>query len=81
MMFGIPARRRAWRSMLGMLALIAVLGGLAACGGGSSGGGGGGGQSDPGTLAGNYTFTVVATGTATDGTVQRQESTFTVTVN
>jgi len=79
MMFGIPARRRAWRSMLGMLALIAVLGGLAACGGGSSSGGGG--QSDPGTLAGNYTFTVVATGTATDGTIQRQETTFTVIVN
>jgi len=84
--FGIPARRRAWRSMLGMLALVAVLGGLAACGGGGSnsgggGGGGGGGQSDPGTSKGTYTFTVVATGTATDGTIQRQETTFTVTVN
>jgi hypothetical protein len=80
MMFGIPARRRAWRAMLGMLALVAVLGGLAACGGG------GGSTSttpppDPGTTKGNYTFTVVATGTATDGTIQRQESTFTVTVN
>ena len=80
--FGIPARRRAWRSMLGMVALIAVLGGLAACGGGgSSGGGGSGGQSDPGTTAGKYTFTVVATGTATDSTIQRQETTFTVVVN
>jgi len=57
--------------MLGVFALIAVLGGLAACGGGSSssssGGGGGGGTSDPGTTAGTYTFTVVATGTATGG--------------
>jgi ABC-type glycerol-3-phosphate transport system substrate-binding protein len=65
-----------------MVALIAVLGGLAACGGGgSSGGGGSGGQSDPGTTAGKYTFTVVATGTATDSTIQRQETTFTVVVN
>jgi len=77
---GIPARRRSWRQMLGILVLIAALGGMSACGGGSSSGGGGG-QSDPGTSKGTYTFTVVATGTATDGTIQRQETTFTVTVN
>jgi hypothetical protein len=83
--FGIPARRRAWRQMLGVFALIAVLGGLAACGGGSSssssGGGGGGGTSDPGTTAGTYTFTVVATGTATGGVVTKQETTFNIIVN
>ena len=78
--FGIPARRRAWRQMLGVMALVAVLGGLAACGGGSSGSSGGG-TSDPGTTAGTYTFTVVATGTATGAIVTRQETTFTVTVN
>ncbi len=79
--FGIPARRRAWRQMLGVLALVAVLGGLAACGGGSSGSSGGGGTSDPGTTAGTYTFTVVATGTATGGIVTKQETTFNIVVN
>jgi len=78
--FGIPARRRSWRAMLGMVMLMAALGTMAACGGGSSnGGGGGGGTSDPGTVAGTYTFTVVATGSpSVTPTVQ---TTFTVTVN
>jgi hypothetical protein len=79
--FGIPARRRAWRSMLGVLVLMTALGSLAACGGGGSSGGGGGGQSDPGTAKGTYTFIVIATGTATDSTIQRQETTFSVIVN
>ena len=84
--FGIPAQRRAWRQMLSVLALVAILGGLASCGGGGSsggggGGGGGGGSSDPGTTAGTYTFTVVATGTATGGIVTKQETTFNVIVN
>jgi hypothetical protein len=63
LLFGIPARRRNWRRMLGMIALlIALAGGMMACGGG--------GQktcSTPviaGTTPGSYTVTV----TGTDGT-------------
>lgn len=65
--FGIPARRRRWRTMLGMVALLIAFGGFSACGGGGSsgsgsGGGGGGSNSNPGTAAGSYTFTVTGTG-------------------
>jgi hypothetical protein len=66
--FGIPARRRARRNMLGMLALLVTLAaGAIACGG--SGGGGGGGIA--GTTAGAYVVTVTATsGTTTEtGTI------------
>lgn len=55
---GIPARRRSWRSMLGLLLLMAALGGLAACGGHRI-------RMDRailGTIAGIYTFTVTGTG-------------------
>jgi subtilase family serine protease len=77
---GIPARRRSWRQMLGMLVLMAALGGLSACGGGSSGGsGGGGGSSDPGTTAGTYTFLIQATGNPS--VTPAVSTTFTVTVN
>jgi len=75
--FGIPARRRSWRAMLGMLLLITALGSLAACGGGGSSGGGT--TTIPGTTAGTYTFTVTATGAPSISTTQSQ--TFTVTVN
>ena len=70
LLFGIPARRRRWRTMLGMLAFfVALAGGMLACGGG--GGGGGGGTSNPGTTAGLYTVTVTgASGALTQtGTV------------
>ena len=66
LLFGIPVRRRRWRSMLGMLAFLAFL-----VGGASSCGGGGGGSStpppptNPGTTPGAYAVTV----TATSGTV------------
>ncbi len=60
---GIPARRRSWRSMLGVLVALAVMGGLSSCTSGSSSGGGGGGQGNPGTTAGSYTYTVAATPT------------------
>jgi MYXO-CTERM domain-containing protein len=80
--FGIPARRRKWQSMLGVLVLTMALGSLAACGGG------GGGNSttttttttttDPGTAAGTYTFTVVATGNPS--VTPAVQTTFTVTV-
>ncbi len=80
MLFGIPARRRGWRAMLGAVVLLATLGSLAACGGGggsSSGGGGGGGN--PGTTAGSYTFTV--TGTGNDPAKTKVTAPFTLTVN
>jgi Pro-kumamolisin, activation domain/Bacterial Ig-like domain (group 3) len=80
---GVPARRRKWQSIVGVLFLTMALGSLAACGGGGgggggTGGGGGGTTTDPGTAAGTYTFTVVATGNpSVNPPVQ---TTFTVTV-
>lgn len=73
--FGIPARRRSWRTMLGALVLMVIMGAMAGCGGG--GGGGGGGNS--GTTAGNYVFTVTATGSPAQGS--GNTTTFTVDVN
>ncbi|MGO9317571.1 MAG: protease pro-enzyme activation domain-containing protein [Terracidiphilus sp.] len=75
---GIPARRRSWRSMLGILIVMAALGSLTACGG-SGGGGGGGSTGTPGTTAGTYTFTVTGTGNLT--VTPPPTATFTVTVN
>jgi subtilase family serine protease len=61
LLFGIPARRRSWRTMLGMLALLASFAcGAVACGSGGSAGGGGG-TGHAGTTAGTYTVTVTAT--------------------
>jgi hypothetical protein len=68
LLFGIPARRRNWRSMLGMLLLLVILaGGMAACANNVSGPGlGGGGTKNSGTTAGDYTVTVIgASGTTT----------------
>ncbi len=82
MLFGIPARRRGWRAMLGAVVLLATLGSLAACGGGggsSSTNGGGSGSGTPGTTAGSYTFTV--TGTGNDPAKTKVTTTFTLTVN
>jgi fibronectin type 3 domain-containing protein len=56
---GIPARRRAWRSMLCALGLIAALGAITACSGGITQPN----QGSHGTTAGSYTFTVTGTGT------------------
>jgi len=68
LLIGIPARRRNWRTMLGMLVfLVALTGGVFACGGGG-GGGGGGGTSNPGTTAGSYTVTVTGTSGSTTAT-------------
>jgi trimeric autotransporter adhesin len=77
LLFCIPAQRRSWRRVLGILFLLAGFTGLFSCGGGggSGGGGGGGGGGNPGTTAGNYTITV----TATSGTVT-QTGTVTLTV-
>ena len=68
LLFGIPARRRSWRSMLGMLALlVALAGGVFACGGGGSTGGSSGGGI-VGTTAGSYVITVTGTSGSTTAT-------------
>ncbi len=76
--FGIPARRRSWRSMFGILLVMATLGSLAACGGGGSST-----TSTPppnsGTTAGTYTFTVTGTGNPT--VTPAPTTTFTAVVN
>jgi hypothetical protein len=74
---GMPARRRSWRSMLGLLLVMAALGGLSSCGGGSSIGGGN--PTDPGTAAGTYLFTVTATGNP--AVTSPPSVSFTVSVN
>ena len=69
LLIGIPARRRRWRTMLGMAALlVALTGGVLSCGGGGGGGIGSGGNSNPGTTAGAYTITVTATSGTTTAT-------------
>ena len=56
LLFGIPARRRSWRAILGVLVFAAIVGMSIGCGSSGSGNNGGGGNS--GTTAGTYTFTV-----------------------
>jgi hypothetical protein len=75
----IPARRRSWRPMLEVLALLVTLGGATACGGGSGGGGGPTGPGNLGTTAGTYTFTV--TGAGSPSVTPIPTTTFTLTVN
>jgi hypothetical protein len=72
---GIPARRRNWRSMLGVLVLMTVLGSLAGCGGGGSSTT----TTTTGTTADKYTFTVTATGSDPANTTEA--TTFSVTVD
>ncbi len=72
---GIPARRRGWRSMLGVLVLMAALGSLSACGGGGGASSSGG----SGTTAGTYIFTV--TGTGNPAITPAPTTTFTVKVD
>ena len=74
--FGIPARRRGWKSMLSLLVFLVAMAGVG-CGGG--GGGGGGNSGTPGTTAGTYTFTVTATDSKTSTITAT--GTVTVTVN
>ncbi|MGO8758346.1 MAG: protease pro-enzyme activation domain-containing protein [Terracidiphilus sp.] len=74
--FGIPARRRSWRSMLTILVAMIAIGALSSCGGG---GGGGTTTTTEVTSAGTYTFTVTGTGNDSASTVET--TTFTLTVN
>ena len=70
LLVGIRAERRRIRGILGMLALlIALTGGVLACGGGGGGnGGGGGGSGHSGTTAGTYIVTVTGTSGSTTTT-------------
>jgi hypothetical protein len=70
---GIPARRRNWRAMVGVFALLITLGSLSACGGGSSS------ASTAQTTPGSYTFTVKALGN--DPAATTESTTFMLTVN
>jgi trimeric autotransporter adhesin len=73
LLFTIPARRRSWRSILGVLVFAAMVSLGIGCGGGSSSGGGGG---SSGTTAGTYVITV----TGTSGSLTAS-TTVSVTVN
>ena len=68
---GIPARRRRFRSILGILFLLAFFAsGVLSCGSGKSGKSGGGGSGNAGTTAGSYAVTVTGTaGSITKTTV------------
>jgi len=70
--FGIPARRRGWRSMLSLLVILVTMAGVGCGGGGSNSGGG----STVGTTTGTYTYTV----TGTDAATSTVTATGTVTV-
>jgi hypothetical protein len=76
LLFGIPARRRAWRALLSVLAVVFTLG-AGGCGGG--GGGGGGTHTIQGTTAGTYTVTVTGKDAST-GSITAS-TTVTVAVN
>jgi subtilase family serine protease len=71
-LLGIPARRRSWRAMVGVLVLLIALGSLSACGGSSS-------TSTTQTTPGSYTFTVKGQGNDPAGTTE--STTFALTVN
>jgi hypothetical protein len=63
--FGLPARRRRWRSLLSLLVFAAIAGAVIGCGGGSSTA-----PSTPttptgGTTSGTYTVNVTGTGSTT----------------
>jgi Bacterial Ig-like domain (group 3)/Right handed beta helix region len=63
---GIPSWRRNWYTRVGLFVfLLALTGGLLACGGNGSGGSGGGGGGNSGTTAGIYTVTVMGTSSDT----------------
>ncbi|HEX4004797.1 MAG TPA: protease pro-enzyme activation domain-containing protein [Acidobacteriaceae bacterium] len=80
LLFGIPARRRAWRTLLGLLVVVITMAGVG-CGGGSTSSRTTNptGPSGPSTTAGTYVFTVNALDAATE--LIGSSTTVTVTVN
>jgi subtilase family serine protease len=74
--FGIPARRRSWRAMLGLIVVMVALGALASCGSSTTTSS----TTIPGTTAGAYTFTVTPQGSPAPSSAAAAQ-TFTVTVN
>lgn len=79
LLFGIPARRRRWHTLVGALVLLIAFAGLSACGGGGSSSGSSGQTTNPGTTAGTYTFTI--TGTGTPAVTPAPTTTITLTIN
>jgi hypothetical protein len=73
---GIPARRRFWRTLLGLMTVMSIIS-ISGCGSSGSNGSNGGGN--PGTTPGAYTITVTGTDAAT-GQISAKTS-VTVTVN
>jgi hypothetical protein len=70
----IPARRKSWRALMGLVVLVAGLATLSACGGGGSSS-----SQSTATTAGSYTFQV--TGTGSDPASTQANASFTLTVN
>lgn len=77
LLLGIPACRRSWKTLLGVIVALILGGGVIGCGGGG-GSGGGGIKTAAGTTAGVYTVTVTGTDTANKLTAT---TTISVTVN
>jgi hypothetical protein len=73
---GIPARRRSWQSMLGVLVAMVALGSIAGCVNARTDTAG---PANSGTTAGSYTFTVTAIGNPS--VTPAPTTTFTVIVN
>lgn len=73
---GVPARRRAWRALFSVMAVMLAAGAVG-CGGG--GGGGGGQHTIPGTTAGTYSIEVI--GTSMANAEVTANTTVTLTVN
>jgi predicted outer membrane repeat protein len=65
LMIGVPRRRRAWLTMLGVLVLSIAVGAIGCGGGGGTGSSGG----NPGTTPGTYTVTVTGASGSVTGTV------------
>lgn len=76
LLFGIPARRRNWRSILAILLFAGIVGLGIGCGSSSHNNGGGGTTTTGGTTTGAYVLTV----TGTDATTGKITATTTVNV-
>ncbi len=78
-LFGIPAKRRKIQSLLCVLILAGLMGGVVGCGGTVTHNSTPGSSASQGTTAGDYTITV--TGTGSDSAKSKASATFTLTVN